>query len=146
MVVALRRAWHWMRALKWSREGNVERALADLTYIETFTALQPYEVAFKATLLLRQRRMAEAKAALILAVEMVESKDSGNARYVYLFATALLHGMHGDLKDERKFLDLARKVSCSGTLKRWLPLYDAELNSSSATMAKTESPSQGPDR
>lgn len=113
-----------MCAVRKSSKGLTTDALGYIRKIEDSSELRPYEIVLKGTILLRQRNMSSAKEALLQAVDMIGKPSSDNSRYTLLYSTALLHGMHGNLLDEKRDLDEARDIPCSSLLKRWLPLYD----------------------
>jgi hypothetical protein len=124
MLKRLLRGWYWMRAIELSRKGDTVGALRHINAIEESFMLRPYELAFRGTLLLRQRKMTEAKECFVQTIEMTGAPASNNANYTLLFSTALLHGMHGMLTEEKDALEKARNIRCSALLRRWLPLYD----------------------
>lgn len=119
-------AWHWVRAVRRSEGGDLASALDHIQAIERSTNLRPAELALKATIFLRQRRMSEAKETFLRVVDLIGEPTSNDDAYTLLFALAFLHGMHGELEKENAALTEARAIPCSKSLRRWLPLYDVD--------------------
>lgn len=122
MFARIRRALLWVHALSRAREGDFSSSLTMMDSMHALHPLRPFEQAFRATLLLRQKNFEEAdKEFERIALSLKEKKDPDET-YTRLYCENTLAALDGDLDRERDTRERALSVTCSKLISNALPL------------------------
>ena len=122
MIRRMKRALLWDKVLSLEARADFPTALEKLAGMSSIEPLRSYERALNATLLLRNGDYKRAESELRLLICDLSNETPDNKKYVRLYCEHILATIEGDLDRKREAGRMARKLDCSSSLKRWLPL------------------------
>jgi predicted Zn-dependent protease len=121
MILKVKKALLWSRAIGEFRAGRTDLALDLIDRMKKISPLRPFEQAYLAQIYIWRGESEKARPYILAAIDRTSGQRNENDSYVNVYARVIKNLMDNEGQVEL-LIDAARTIKCRQSLRRWLPL------------------------
>lgn len=122
MIYRLLVPFYLSKAIRHSRNGELDQSLSCLSKIEKENKLSYISKALRANILLRKHDIESALSMFDEVVKITSTGTSAKEKYVNLYAKSIINAVRGQKELSEIQKREAARISANSSIRRWLPL------------------------